>query len=122
MASSSMKFLFDIDVDADLTAAVDLRGVFIHEIIMPAAWTAASVVIMCAETLTGTYLPFQLYGSTDPLELKVEASVRSGNLGGLKIGDCFVKLLSVTVGAPGTPTDQLTADRTVTVKVREIGE
>ena len=119
MSSSSMGFLFDISADTDLTAAVDLHGAYIHEIIMPAAWTAASLVVMCSETLTGTYLPFQLYGSADPLELKVEASVRSGNLGALQIGDCFVKLLSVTVGAPGTPTDQLTADRTVIVKVRE---
>ena len=118
MASSNMTFSFVIATDDDLTPAVDLRGAYIHEIIMPAAWTAASIVFQCCETLTGTYQPFQLYGATDALEVKVEAGVRSGNLGALQIGDCFVKLNSVAVGSVGTGVGQ-GANRTVIVKVRE---
>ena len=121
MASSSMGFLFDISADTDLTAAVDLRGAYIHEIIMPAAWTAASVVAHCCETATGTYEPFQLYGSTDPVEIKVEAGVRSGALSPLQIGDCFVKLQSIAVGDTTTGVNQA-ADRTLLVKVHQVGE
>lgn len=119
MASSSMTFLFDVSADADLTAAVDLRGAYIHELIMPAAWTAASVVAHCCETATGTYQPFQLYGSTAPVEIKVEAGVRSGALEPLKIGDCFVKLQSIAVGDTTTGVEQA-ADRTVIAKVHTV--
>ena len=121
MASSSMGFLFDISADTDLTAAVDLRGAYVHEIIMPAAWTAASVVAHCCETLTGTYEPFQAYGSTTPVEIKVEAGVRSGALSPLQIGDCFVKFESVAVGNTAAAVEQ-EADRTLLVKVHQAGE
>lgn len=117
--SNLITFLFDISADDDLTAAVDLTGCYVQEIIMPAAWTAASIVVQLCETVDGTYEPYQLYGATDPLEIKTEAGVRSGDLIQFLIGDCYVKLESVTVGTPGTPVQQA-VDRTVLVKVRKM--
>lgn len=118
--SNLITFLFDVSADADLTAAVDLTGVYVQDIIMPAAWTAASIVFQVCETVDGTYQPFQKWDESDPMEILVEAGVRSGDLVSYLIGDCFVKLQSVVVGTPGTGQDQA-ADRTVIVKVRKLG-
>ena len=97
---------FDIDVDADLTGAADLQDYRLKALIMPAAWTAADITLQCSVD-DSTFNPvYNESGTEYTLTVSTSRYVR------LQMSDTYnlaryIKLKSST--------DQLSADRTITL-------
>ena len=97
---------------ASLSEAVDLRGMMLLAIFMPAAWDAAVLTFMGSPTLGGTYLPIY-----DDASNEVTVPVAAGKA--VAIDAALLKLapfryIKIRSGTAATPVAQ-TAERKITV-------
>lgn len=103
---------------ASLSDAANLRGVYVTEIIMPAAWTAAGLTFQGSEDNSS----FQdVYEKANEEEYDVDSSIVDADYR-IKIppadllGDCYLKVRSGTSGSAVAQD----AARTITLKTRGI--
>lgn len=96
-----------------LSAEIDLVGLAVIEIVMPATWVAAALTFSGSDASGGTFT--NLYDAAGgEYTVQAAASRRIKVPASDLLGDCFLKLRS---GLSGAAVDQ-TADRVLTLKVR----
>ena len=109
---------FTIALGASLSEARDITDFQIGSLAMPAAWDAASLIILASNTYGGTYLPVYDDGGikasiiTDASRM-VSLSSNALTLASLK----FIKLQSVAVADNTTAVNQ-TAARLINMSVK----
>lgn len=116
MASPIISLAQPLDVTissgAAITSAIDLVGRTLVGIIMPAAWTAASLTFEMSDTAAGTYV--DVY---DISEAELEITVAASRYLALDPVNFFgVNYLKVRSGTSATPVNQA-ADRTLTLMI-----
>ncbi len=96
-----------------LSAEIDLGGSSMQTILMPAAWTAASLTFSVAEATSGTFR--NAYDDSGTEVVVTTAASRAIPMPSELAGARFIKLRS---GTSGTPVTQLSADKIITVLLK----
>ncbi len=96
-----------------LSAEIDLGGSSMQTILMPAAWTAASLTFQVFEATGGTYR--NLYDDSGTEVTVTTAASRAIPMPSELAGTRFIKLRS---GTSGTPVTQLSANKIITVLLK----
>lgn len=109
------RFQYDVVIGngTSLSNEADIRDKRLSAIEMPAAWTAASIVLQVASVTGGTFGPLK-DDAGNYFEVVCAAGDRVSLRTAIRDGSQwrFVKVESVQVGTPGTAVNQ-GADRTV---------
>lgn len=105
---------FVIANGASLSGAVDLRGLYVIRLSMPAGWTAAGITFALSDD-GSTFNPL-CDADGNEITLTVAASKHIALDPADLVGDCWLKIRSGTSAAAVNQG----AERTVVLKVREI--
>lgn len=109
----------DIDIGVALTAEIDLEGLSIQGIHMPAAWTAANLTFLGAEASLGTFQDLTDSGGTE-VSVTASAGVAIALLDADLIALRAFRFIKIRSGTSGVPVNQVAA-RVLVLSLRASG-